>query len=181
MQTMTSGKCKGFTSVWVTDEDQYTFIEVERPCACSFLCFGKPYADIFQVMEDGNTRERFGRVELGYDSSKVPGFKNGNYLTAFQVRGLDNLGNLQWLLQGSKCDPFYCLPWTSGPCSLSRFICVEADTGKQIAHVYKVFNGVCEGYVTKSNRWIFKFAPFTLWQERVQIIAGIQLLDTAYF
>ena len=106
----------------------------------------------------------------------------GNCLFNFQVKGYDNLGNMQWVLKGSKCDPYYCFPMTAGPCSLARFSVVETDTGKEIAHIYKVWNGCCESWsYPKTSRWIFKFAPFTLWQERVQIIAGAQLMDAFYF
>jgi len=102
-------------------------------------------------MEDGNTRERFGRVEICYNSVKVHGYSNQNYFSGFQVKGFDNLGNVQWIMKGSKCDPFYFCPWTTGPCSLSRFICVETDTGREIAHVYKVYNGCMESWCLKSN------------------------------
>ena len=65
----------------------------------------------------------------------------------------------------------------SGSCSIADFTCVETDTGKEIAHIFKVYNGCCESWTSKCMcnraRWIYKFAPFTLWKERAQIIAGI--------
>ena len=122
MKALLPSACQGWTSTWKTDEDQYNFVEVERPCSGTCCGLSRPYAEVFQVMEDGNTRERFGRVELPYSYEEVKNNKDiGSYLSAFQVKGWDNLGNLQWVMKGSKCDPYFCCPATSGSCSLARF------------------------------------------------------------
>ena len=165
-----SGSCRPFkmniSSIKPTGELE-PFIQMERPCTCTFLCFNRPEVHV-NLVENGRT-EYLGKV--------VDPFK----CCSMEVDTSDHENEKKFRIHGSCCQLGTFCPCPCDPCQTFNFDVKSATTGENLSQMQKKSKGCIEAHYTDADNFNLNFPKNVTAGDKVMLMCAVVFLDFRHF
>ena len=145
--------------------DSRNFLEIDRPCKCTFLCCNRPEITVSYVEEGKSTY--LGKVVNPWS------------LCGLEFQIFDSNNNKIFKINGSCCQMgLYC----AGPCSSCKVIDFEIRNGGGgiVSSIQKKIPGCCSSSSDNDN-FALTFPSASTKEQRALLLCAVLFLDSRYF
>ena len=164
-----SGSCRPFKmniSTIKPNGEQEPFLQMERPCRCTFLCFNRPEVHV-NLVENGRT-EYLGKV--------IDPFRWCN----MEVDTYDHVNEIRYRIYGSCCQLGTFCRCPCDPCQTFNFD-VRSATGDNLSKMQKKSKGCIEAHYTDADNFNLNFPKNITAGDKVMLMCAVLFLDFRHF
>jgi len=148
------------------DADPVPFLKIDRPCACTCYCFGRPEVKLYWI-EDGK-EELLGKV-----------IDPLNCCNLF-VDVYNKEGEKKYRINGSCCQLGLHCKLPCEPCQTIDFD-VQNPGGDTLSHLQKRSPGCCQAAVSDTANFSITFPQEATKEDKALIMAAVIFMDYRFF
>jgi len=167
------GGCRPFyLNIQLRDNDpnvhNQPFLEIERPCTCTCLCFARPVVNIHHVENGKRT----------YIGKLVQPFKCNCDLN---LEVYDSVNQLQYKITAACCQyGVYCRQYPCQTCQTVDFN-VKTVGGLTVTSIQKKTAGCCASMLTNADNWAVPFPNNATVETKALLTCAALFLDYLFF
>ncbi len=149
------------------EDDEYEpFLKLERPCKCTFLCFGRP--EILVILVEGGKKEYLGKIVDPFHCCGM----------GFDVYNKDN--TKKYSIEGSCCQLGI---WCKFPCEACQTIDfdVKSPSGEILSSLQKKSQGCLKAAMSDSDNFALNFPKSCTLADKALLMSAVLFVDFRYF
>ncbi|MDR3549369.1 MAG: phospholipid scramblase-related protein [Candidatus Pacebacteria bacterium] len=149
------------------------FLKLERPCACTFCCFSRPFIQVYYLHKDGDRRPD--KVFLG----KVVEPCSPCDVILDVLRGKEEQPIYQIRTAYFQCGLMFQCPCKG--CNEVSFVVQDRKSRTVVGKIKKVFAGAIQEMFTNADDFTADFPAEADWQSKALLLAATVFIDYRYF
>ena len=168
-----NGSCRPFkmnisTVVSGSDDDHHEpFLEIERPCQCTFLCFNRPEIRV-TLVENGKS-EYLGKI--------VDPFT----ICSMQLDIFDQNEQIKYKIDGSCLQLGILCKFPCEPCETVEFDVLVPSSGEKVSALQKKSKGCLKSAVSDADNFALVFPHGASDKDKAMLMCAVLFLDFRHF